>query len=148
MWDVDKAVEYLNKHALKKSSGRCAQFTRLAIEAGGVRLAHHASAKDYGSSLIKAGFRIVEDLSRQFQKGDVAVIQPIPHHPHGHMAMFNGKFWVSDFLQLHGMYPGLSYRKLHPSFAIYRHPLAPVSSAVKSKATFAEFESHYLTLSV
>ncbi|HEX5486731.1 CHAP domain-containing protein [Limnobacter sp.] len=146
MWDVDKAVDYLNKHAHKKSMGRCAQFTRLAIEAGGLSLVHQASAKDYGSSLTKVGFKAIDAQSNQFQKGDVAVIQPIAHHPHGHMAMFNGKFWVSDFLQLHGFYPGISYRKLHPSYTIYRYPLSVKSVSIKPHATFAEYEAHYLTL--
>ncbi|MBP5132993.1 CHAP domain-containing protein, partial [Pseudomonas protegens] len=54
--------------------------------------------------------------------GDVVIIQPIAGHPHGHMAMFNGTLWVSDFKQLHGFYPGHSYRVHKPAYKIYRHP--------------------------
>jgi hypothetical protein len=59
-------------------------------------------------------------VNAQPKAGDVAVIQPIPGHPHGHMAMFNGKKWVSDFKQRYGYYPSGAYRKLQPSVVIYR----------------------------
>ena len=64
-------------------------------------------AKNYGSSLTIAGFREIN--TNNFQAGDVAVIQSIPGHPAGHMVMYNGKKWVSDFVQLHGYYPGAQY---------------------------------------
>lgn len=54
--------------------------------------------------------------------GDVAIIQPIPGHPHGHMTMYNGSIWISDFKQYNGLYPGPSYRKHKPVFTIYRYP--------------------------
>lgn len=55
------------------------------------------------------------------QSGDVAVIQPIPGHPDGHMSMYDGKEWISDFKQLHGLYPSQTYRTAQPSYKIYRH---------------------------
>jgi len=48
-------------------------------------------------------------------------VSPIPGHPSGHMAMFDGDLWVSDFEQLHGLYPGPGYRKIKPHFKIYRY---------------------------
>jgi hypothetical protein len=38
MWDVNKAVKCLDEHANLHSMGRCAEYTRKAIEAGGVIL--------------------------------------------------------------------------------------------------------------
>jgi len=31
--------------------------------------------------------------------GDIRVIQPISGHPHGHMQIYTGSGWVSDFKQ-------------------------------------------------
>jgi len=118
-WDVNKAIAHLNAYSGEHSKGSCAHYVREAIEAGGgIKLKTHNSAKDYGSSLEAAGFHHLQNINPQ--AGDVAIIQPIPGHPHGHMTMFNGKIWVSDFKQYHGYYPGSSYRKLRPSVTFYR----------------------------
>ena len=126
MWNKSKAVEHLNSKAQPHSLGQCAAYVRRAVEAGGVTLQHHVSAKDYGSSLLHVGFNKIvgSHASAQYHHlaGDVAVIQPIEGHRHGHMTMFNGKEWVSDFVQHHGLYPGHSYRLSKPPYAIYRYP--------------------------
>jgi len=119
MWEKNKSVAYLNEHARSLSVGRCAEYVRRAVEAGDVTLSRHSSAKDYGSSLTMAGFRPISQ-SAAYMPGDVAVIQPIHGHPHGHMTMYNGIIWVSDFKQMHGLYPGPSYRKLKPAYVVYR----------------------------
>ena len=123
MWNKEAAISHLNAHAHAGSTGRCAAYTRQAIEAGGggVILHRKHSAKDFGSSLTSAGF-IEQPAGQTPAAGDVVIIQPIPGHPHGHMAMFNGTLWVSDFKQLHGFYPGHSYRVQKPDYKIYRHP--------------------------
>ena len=123
MWDEIKSVAYLNEHAQPNSLGRCAEFVRKAVEAGGVELSRHTSAKDYGPSLERALFRALPPLPGGFETGDVAVIQPITGHPHGHMAMYNGDIWISDFKQLYGYYPGPSYRSMRPPVTIYRYAM-------------------------
>lgn len=120
MWDLDKAVKHLEAHGGNHSQGRCAQFVREAVEAGGVTLTRHVSAKDYGSSLERIGFVAVSD-ALGVRAGDVAIIQPIPGHPHGHMVMFSGKIWISDFKQWRGLYPGKAYREHKPLYQIYRN---------------------------
>ena len=140
MWDSDEAVAYLNEHAKDHSLGRCAEFVRKAVEAGGTRLIHHVSAKDYGSSLEKIMFRALPGIPTAFRSGDVAVIQPIPGHPHGHMTMFNGKIWISDFKQMHGLYPGQSYRQLKPPFKVYRyHVFVDMPYIFQSMSVFRKF---------
>jgi hypothetical protein len=119
-WNVDAAVTYLDSHASGHSLSRCAEYTRNAIEHGGVILARHNSAKDYGRSLELEGFVEVPGHD-DYKRGDVVVIQPISGHPHGHMAMYDGHQWVSDFKQ-RTMYPGESYRAQKPPFIVYRHP--------------------------
>ncbi|CNI95935.1 hypothetical protein [Yersinia vastinensis] len=133
MWDVSKAVQYLNDNAEPSSEGYCARYVKRAISAGGdiSTWPSIVSAKNYGSALIERGFRIV-DVNSGHISGDVVVIQGIrksdfpvgeirKDHPHGHMAMFNGQQWVSDFKQNNGYYPGGDYRKAKPAYVFYRH---------------------------
>ncbi|WP_434114363.1 CHAP domain-containing protein [Paraburkholderia caffeinilytica] len=90
---------------------------RKAIESGGISLHHAHYAKDYGPLLEAVSFRQAT--------GDVIVIQPAPGNPSGHMAIFDGSIWVSDFKQTHpgqqSFYPGPSYRQSQPTYKIYRY---------------------------
>jgi hypothetical protein len=122
MWNLEQALSHLNTHAHATSLGRCAEYVRRAIEAGGVPLIRKQSAKDYGSSLEIVGFNYATSVPGNSNAGDVAVIQPIEGHPHGHMAMYNGQIWISDFRQYHGYYPSPSYRSIKPPVKVYRYP--------------------------
>jgi hypothetical protein len=86
----------------------CAKRVREALRAGGVALEQTLHAKDYGPSLLRAGFTKIVPPVAPFCAGDV-----------GHMAMFDGADWVSDFVQrdLHG---GPAYRAAAPIVALYR----------------------------
>jgi len=135
-WNVAKAVEYLTNNAEPPYGvGRCAMYVREAIEAGfeGVELSREGSgsAKDYGPRLKRAGFTLVNGDPVPYQKGDVAVINGFTKsaakgikkdHSDGHMAMFDGTQWISDFKQK-GIkpYPGSDYEKAKPAFVIYRY---------------------------
>jgi len=125
------------------------------VEAGGVkiqipppRIGNSASACDYGPSLEKVGFKPVyvypgsgptdTAVIPGQQTGDVVVIQPIDGHPHGHIALFNGVNWVSDFIQLRGFYPGQQYRNVKPAYKLYRYsdnssPAQDASASQKGK---------------
>jgi hypothetical protein len=118
-WDKFVAVHYLQSHARSSSQGNCARYVREAIERGGIVLNRAASARNYGSSLVGAGFHEVSSSSPQ--RGDVVVIESIPRHPDGHTAMYDGQIWISDFRQLHGLYPGKEYRDARPLYKMYRH---------------------------
>jgi hypothetical protein len=119
-WDLDKTVAALRENAGANSRSKCAAYVRMALEAGGVTLTITRSAKDYGQSLELAGFRVVNRHSCVIaHRGDVAIIQPVISSEHGHMTMFDGEIWISDFKQ-RSMYPGPEYRKQQPDFAIYR----------------------------
>ncbi|WP_321878339.1 CHAP domain-containing protein [Paraburkholderia bannensis] len=116
------AAAYAFNHAQPASTGHCAKYVRHAIQFGGVVVASTELAKNYGPNLLAAGFYEVTGAP---VKGDVAVIQAISGHPAGHMAIFNGNIWISDFRQTHpgpnGFYPGQAYRTAHPPYKIYRH---------------------------
>jgi len=54
------------------------------------------------------------------KKGDVAVIQPYDGgNPNGHITMYDGNQWVSDFKQ-RDIWGGAGYRKHRPDCVIYR----------------------------
>lgn len=117
-YDGALAADYADRHAEPRSVGQCATYVRLAIAWGGISipLTHHA--KDFGAMLVAAGFHEVTGTP---QKGDVVVIQPAPGNPDGHAAIYDGNHWISDFRQLHGLYPGPAYRNAQSSYKIYRY---------------------------
>ncbi|QAU23552.1 CHAP domain-containing protein [Dyella sp. M7H15-1] len=117
-YDGASAASYADSHAQPDSTGECAKYVRRAIEWGGISLPRTRYAKDYGPILKAAGFRAALGAPR---KGDVIVIQPAPGHPAGHMAIYDGAHWISDFKQRHGFYPDPAYRNAQPSYEIYRH---------------------------
>lgn len=155
MWNNSTSVSYINSHVEPRSLGKCAAYVRRAVEAGGVkiqipppRIGNSASACDYGPSLEKVGFKPVyvypgsgptdTAVIPGQQTGDVVVIQPIDGHPHGHIALFNGVNWVSDFIQLRGFYPGQQYRNVKPAYKLYRYsdnssPAQDASASQKGK---------------
>jgi len=124
--NLDLCVVFILKKAyktyIKEKCGFCARAVRLAIEYGfNIKLERHEAANDYGSSLIKAGFSNYFSYPSQPKntytpiKGDVAIIK---YSPYGHICMFTGDCWVSDFIQL-DMYGG-HVRDKDPEFHIYR----------------------------
>lgn len=123
-FDKDKFATHLTTHAGKRSQSHCAKFVRLALEAGGADTkGHPVSAKQYGPILTRNGFRAitVADPARFiFAKGDVVVMEPTKKgNQAGHIAAFDGKNWVSDFVQA-GFWPGLAYKQEKPSYVVYR----------------------------
>lgn len=119
---VDDMIKHLDAHAHATSQGQCAKYVRLAIEAGGVTIAppRPVYAKDYGPKLASLGFSKVDAADYTPQKGDVVVIQPPKGQTAGHIQIYNGTTWVSDFVQGSGIYPGPAYRKEKVAYEIYR----------------------------
>ena len=100
-WHVGRAVNYLTKNARDRGIGYCARFVRKAMEAGGMSTAGRpGSASDYVNYLPKIGWiRFSPAGEGQLQAGDISVTAAGYGHPHGHIAMWNTKQWVSDFRQ-------------------------------------------------
>jgi hypothetical protein len=156
--DIDQAVGYLDDNAEDESQHHCAAAVRQAIEHGGVDLdpnTRPGSAEDYGPYLQGHGFNSVtipEGHEYQPQRGDVIVIQGFPAgtdadgnsyagNVYGHIEMWDGEQWVSDFSQprhdgnspMDDVYPGRAYRAAQPDYAIYHPPIA--SSGPRPSAT-------------
>lgn len=106
----DIAVDYLNSHAESHSINSCALYVRLAIQAGGCpTFGQPPSACDYNMFLPDLGFHEVEQNGYIPQRGDIVVFEAIKGHKHGHICMYNGVQWVSDFKQK-SMYSASAYR--------------------------------------
>jgi len=133
-FSTDNAVNWLNNNAYsswKNSKGQCAKYIRYALEAG-FGLKKNAflgqtpvPARLYGTFLENQGFSPINTTN--YIKGDIAVIQGYPGAtsdpngvPYGHIQMYNGSIWISDFKQMRDFWPGGGYRRDQPSFTIYR----------------------------
>lgn len=119
-----KAADYATQHAYssytKEKCGHCARAVRLALENAGFDLSSHPTyATNYGPTLIRLGFSEIPLEGYTPEKGDVRVWRPRPKQdpPAGHIDIYNGKNWVSDYIQ-RGNYPGNSYKQV--TYKIYR----------------------------
>ena len=86
--------------ALSRSSGYCARYVRKALQSAGYQFTPNPSAYQYATrgTLAQAGFaKISNDM--QPQVGDVVVFNRTSSRPHGHIQIFDGSTWVSDFRQ-------------------------------------------------
>lgn len=95
-----KAARYARSHARGKSIGRCANYVATALLSGGYSFTRQPSAYMYhtNNTLTNAGFtQIVPNA--QWIPGDVIVINRFSGHPHGHICIWDGRNWVSDFIQ-------------------------------------------------
>lgn len=107
MYSINNAVDFLNNNANESSTGYCARAVRQAIEAGGISTEGRPnSACDYDTWLPTIGFSTVDSSNYTPQVGDIVVFEAIEGHPHGHIALYNGQQWVSDFVQ-RDMYGGI-----------------------------------------
>ena len=104
----DKAVEYISNHAGVKSKCSCAGYVMLGLWYGGCP-AGLVPAYAYEKTLPQMGFQEVPTEGYQPQKGDVSVLPPAGNSPFGHIAVYNGRQWVSDFSQK-SLFPSSAYR--------------------------------------
>jgi hypothetical protein len=117
--DKHKFVTWMRDHARRFSSGRCAMYVRMGLQAGGLDMAGHpVDAKDYGPFLLSHGFSEVPAEGYEPEPGDVTVFCGNDHHPWGHIEVFDGAGWLSDFRQL-GFVPYRDRSDVPPS-AVYR----------------------------
>ena len=97
------AMRYAKKHAKNESSGYCARYVANALEYAGIKFQRQPSAYMYHTNgiLKKAGFGLVSTSMSGYspQPGDVCVIGRFNNHKHGHICIYDGKNWISDFVQ-------------------------------------------------
>lgn len=96
---ANKAADIITKNALTRSSGYCARYVREGLQQAGYDLKTMGDAKNYNNGAMQdAGFSVIDSQSAP-QKGDVMVMPAQGGHGAGHMQIYNGQQWVSDFKQ-------------------------------------------------
>ena len=118
---TSRLADWMDAHALTQSSHHCAMYCRMGMEAAGLSTQDRprsGDAGDYGPYLLRHGAQVVAADAYTPKVGDTVVFDKTSQHPHGHIEMYDGKQWVSDFRQ-HSFSP---YRDAAstPSFTIYR----------------------------
>jgi len=119
-FDLQSCISVLRGNAHASSTGYCARYVRWGLEAGGINTAGRPGhAKYYGSFLESRGFSPVSNynVSRP-QVGDVAVFQQRYQGHSGHIQMYDGTRWISDFNQ-NRFLPGSKYANV--PFTVYRY---------------------------
>lgn len=115
--NINKFVRWMDLHARDKSQRQCGAYCRRGLEAGGLdEKDHPMHAKDYGPFLLGHGASVVPQTNYTPQKADIAVFDGNQAHPSGHIEVFDGTGWVSDFKQSHFS----PYMKHTPPSTIYR----------------------------
>jgi len=114
-FNVDKAVTHLNEHALSRSHNCCAWFVMRALNAGGCNVFIFPA---YMYSNVLPHYNFEEVKTNHYEKGDVVVFPKVKGHPYGHIAMWNGNQWVSDFKQK-GMIVNKAYKNV--TYKVFRH---------------------------
>ena len=110
---IDKALEFLEKNAEPHSTKQCGRYVGKALNAGGFNIRsfnRDAYLFYYDKLLVNAGFKIIEELNNKSvqdlndyyseqQRGVILVILNNTNHTYGHICMYNGTKWISDFVQ-------------------------------------------------
>lgn len=98
------------------SQGRCALYVRRALQQAGYNFTPQASAYMYANgTLSSAGFVQISSQNYQPQVGDVVVFDRTSRNPHGHIQIYDGGQWVSDFRQ-----PNFSPYRQHNGYTVWR----------------------------
>ena len=99
-YNNDKAVDFITSHAETKSKCSCAGYVMRGLWHGGCPVSILVlPAYGYSKILPQMGFHEVSSENYSPQKGDISVLPQNSNHVFGHIAVYNGKQWVSDFKQ-------------------------------------------------
>ena len=116
-FNADKAAAYVGEHAAPKSRTCCAWYVMRALHSGNCYI-YILPAYGYSWLLPKYGFEKISKDNYKPQKGDIIVFPAIGKHIWGHIQMWDGQQWVSDFKQ-RSMIPAKAY--VQTDWKIYRH---------------------------
>jgi hypothetical protein len=102
--NISKAIEYLERNIKPSSAGKCGTYVGNALIEAGFRIRKYnrdAYLFYYDNLLVNAGFKIIGSLDNipSFLPGDIMVNLNTTLHEYGHICMYNGSKWLSDFAQ-------------------------------------------------
>ncbi|MGL4574297.1 MAG: hypothetical protein ACRCV9_05855 [Burkholderiaceae bacterium] len=126
-FDTHKATNFALANAWPKydveTCGNCGLAVRKAINAGGI-LGKFGHGFQFATSLPTAGFQRIPLAGYKPELGDIAVFGRTSRLPHGHVQIWCGAQWVSDYVQRGigdhgGIYPSKTWLK--SELTVWRH---------------------------
>jgi hypothetical protein len=84
---------------------QCAKYVREALNDGGLPVGGLGNANVMGPKISHYGFTEVPANNYSPQTGDIAWFPPNAVSEIGHVTMWNGREWISDYRQPNGMSP-------------------------------------------
>ena len=117
-YNNDKVVDYATTHAGNDSRTMCAGYVIIAMWHGGCPIGL-VPAYAYNKILPRMGFEEISIKNYKPQKGDISVLPTNKRSVFGHIAVYNGQIWVSDFTQEKGIFPSSAYR-VNGKYQIFR----------------------------
>lgn len=113
-FDKEKAAFALRTNALSRSHNCCAWYVMRAMHKGGCP-AIILPAFAYSVYLPLIGWEEIKEANYKPKSGDVSVFPAVKGHPYGHIAMWDGSRWISDFKQ-----KGIIVNKAYSEYKIFR----------------------------
>ena len=108
-YDNEKTVAYVTSHSAPQSRSMCAWYVMKAMWCGGCRVGL-IPAYAYEKTLPQMGFEEIPSKGYKPMKGDISVLPKNDCSSFGHIAIYDGKQWVSDFKQK-SLYPNSTYKE-------------------------------------
>lgn len=94
----EKAAAFATSRAQARSTGACARYVSDALASAGYRLGRGHASTYIEKNLLPNGFKMIAWGSSP-QVGDLVHWSATSKHPYGHIQIWNGSKWVSDFVQ-------------------------------------------------
>lgn len=99
-----KAINYIQINSENHSRTMCAWYVMKGLQNGGCPCGIYP-AYAYSDILPRLGFQEVNSP----QIGDICVLSNNSKHPFGHIAIYDGNIWISDYKQK-SIYPSKIYK--------------------------------------
>jgi len=98
---AEAASDIARQRAHPESTGWCAMYVADALEDAGFSFTRQGSAcQYYTNGILKGmGFSLLSSKPKKLKKGDVPVHECNDYHIHGHIQIYDGNRWYSDFVQ-------------------------------------------------
>ena len=102
--NISISIEYLENKAMNETKGYANIYVANSLVLGGFNIHGYNTAAYnfyYKNILENAGFKIIGNESNipNFLRGDIMVNLNTSKHPYGHICMYNGIKWYSDYVQ-------------------------------------------------
>lgn len=107
----DNTVKYIKDHKGAKSRSMCAWYCTKALKNGGCWQCPIVPGYAYNKILLQLGFNEIPTENYIPIKGDISVLPRNSKSCFGHIAIYDGHHWISDFEQT-SIYPGESYKQV------------------------------------